>query len=85
MVPTEHLDAIRTVASGQETGTIVSNDPTGDSRTLFPIQAALGYSLSQSLFVGPNNLIVEGVTDFWMLSSASSFLESLGKTGCRKE
>ena len=81
MVPTEHLDAIRTVSIGQETGTIVSNDPAGDSRTLFPIQAALRYSLSQSLFVGPNNLIVEGVTDFWMLSSASSFLESLGKTG----
>lgn len=81
MVPTENLDAIRTVNIGQDTGTVVSNDPTGDSRTLFPIQAALGYSLSQSLFVGPNNLIVEGVTDFWMLSSASSYLESLGKGG----
>ena len=81
MVPTENLDAIRTVSIDQETGTTVSNDPAGDSRTLFPIQAALGYSLSQSLFVGPNNLIVEGVTDFWMLSSASSYLESLGKTG----
>jgi predicted ATP-dependent endonuclease of OLD family len=80
MVP-KTLDAIRTVSIGQETGTIVSNDPVGDSRTLFPIQAALGYSLSQSLFVGPNNLIVEGVTDFWMLSSASSYLESLGKKG----
>jgi hypothetical protein len=81
MVPTESLDAIRTVSIGQDTGTTVSNDPAGDSRTLFPIQAALGYSLSQSLFVGPNNLIVEGVTDFWMLSSASSYLESIGKAG----
>lgn len=81
MVPTENLDAIRTVNIGQDTGTVVSNDPAGDSRTLFPIQAALGYSLSQSLFVGPNNLIVEGVTDFWMLSCASSYLESLGKGG----
>ncbi len=81
MVPTETLDAIRTVSIGQETGTVVSNDPSGDSRTLFPIQAALGYSLAQSLFVGPNNLVVEGVTDFWMLSSASSYLESIGKTG----
>jgi predicted ATPase len=81
MVPTGNLDAIRTVNIGQDTGTVVSNDPAGDSRTLFPIQAALGYSLSQSLFVGPNNLIVEGVTDFWMLSSASCYLESLGKGG----
>ena len=79
MVPTENLDAIRTVNIGQDTGTVVTNDPTGDSRTLFPIQAALGYSLSQSLFVGPNNLIVEGVTDYWMLSSAASYLESIGE------
>jgi len=85
MVPTENLDAIRTVNIGQDTGTVVTNDPTGDSRTLFPIQAALGYSLSQSLFVGLNNLIVEGVTDYWMLSSASSYLESIGKTGLPKE
>ncbi len=81
MVPTNSLDTIRTVSISQDAGTTVSNDPTGDSRTLFPIQAALGYSLSQSLFVGANNLIVEGVTDFWMLSSASSYLESLGKGG----
>jgi hypothetical protein len=81
MVPTDHLDTIRTVSISQDKGTTVSNDPTGDSRTLFPLQAALGYSLSQSLFVGPNNLIVEGVTDFWMLSSVSSYLQSLGKMG----
>jgi hypothetical protein len=80
MVPTDQLDAIRTVSIGQDTGTVASNDPTGDSRTLFPIQAALGYSLSQSLFVGPNNLIVEGVIDFWILSAVSGYLQSLGKT-----
>lgn len=85
MVPTENLDAIRTVNIGQEAGTVVTNDPTGDSRTLFPIQAALGYSLSQSLFVGSNNLVVEGVTDYWMLSSASSYLESIGKSGLPKD
>jgi predicted ATP-dependent endonuclease of OLD family len=80
MVPTENLDAIRTVSISQDAGTTVSNDPAGDSRTLFPIQAALGYSLSQSLFVGAHNLVVEGVTDFWMLSSVSGYLESIGKT-----
>lgn len=81
MVPTENIDAIRTVSIGQEAGTTVSNASAGDSRTLFPIQAALGYSLSQSLFVGPDNLVVEGVTDFWMLSSVSSYLESVGRKG----
>jgi hypothetical protein len=61
-------------------GTTVPNDPSGDARTLFPLQAALGFNLVQSLFVGPANLIVEGVTDFWTMSSISEHLRSVGKT-----
>ncbi|MBF4264558.1 hypothetical protein EAY73_22340, partial [Vibrio anguillarum] len=45
------------------------------------LQAALGYEVSQSLFIGSNNLVVEGVTDFWYLSSMSEYLKSLGRTG----
>lgn len=72
MVPTHTLDSIRTVSISEKSGTTVTNDPAGDSRTLFPLQAALGYDLAQSLFVGPNNLVVEGVTDYWYLSTVSS-------------
>ncbi|WP_246658505.1 AAA family ATPase [Mesorhizobium sp. GR13] len=81
MVPTHRLDWVRTVNIAEEVGTTVSNDPSGDSRTLFPLQAALGYDLAQSLFVGPNNLVVEGVTDFWVLSSVSARLNEQGKVG----
>jgi predicted ATPase len=81
MVPTHQLDWVRTVNIAEEAGTTVSNDPSGDARTLFPLQAALGYDLAQSLFVGPNNLIVEGVTDFWLLSAVSSRLSEQGKVG----
>lgn len=81
MVPTHQLDWVRTVNIAEEVGTTVSNDPTGDARTLFPLQAALGYDLAQSLFVGPNNLVVEGVTDFWVLSAVSTHLNDQGKTG----
>lgn len=79
MVPTHNLDSIRTVNIAETEGTTVSNDPTGDSRTLFPLQAALGYNLSQSLFVGAHNLVVEGVTDFWMISSISEYMRDQGK------
>lgn len=72
MVPTNDLDSVRTVSITEDSGTTVSNDPSGDARTLFPLQAALGYDLAQSLFVGPNNLVVEGVTDYWYLSSVGS-------------
>jgi hypothetical protein len=81
LVPTHNLDCIRTVSIDEKRGTTVTNDPTGDSRTLFPLQAALGYSLAQSLFVGPNNLVVEGVTDFWILSSISEHLRDSGGVG----
>jgi len=79
MVPTHNLDSIRTVNIDEVHGTTVTNDPSGDSRTLFPLQAALGYDLAQSLFVGPNNLVVEGVTDFWILSAISSYLADIDK------
>lgn len=81
MVPVKNLDAVRTVNIDQENGTTVTNDPTGDSRTLFPIQSAIGYSISQSLFVGQNNVVVEGVTDYWILSSISEYLINSGKKG----
>ncbi len=37
---------------------------TVDSDTLFPLQAALGYDIAQNLFVGPDNLVVEGTSDY---------------------
>lgn len=80
MVPTHALDSVRTVNIAEEVGTTVTNDPTGDSRTLFPLQAALGYNLAQSLFVGPNNLVVEGVTDFWIMSAVSAYASEKGRT-----
>ncbi len=85
MVPTHALDSIRTVNIAQDRGTTVTNDPTGDSKTLFPLQAALGYNLAQSLFVGPNNLVVEGVTDFWILSTISTYLSETGKTALHSD
>ena len=85
MVPTKNLDSVRTVNISEDVGTSVTNDPTGDARTLFPLQAALGYDLAQSLFVGPNNLVVEGVTDFWILSSISEHLKDTGRISLSKE
>lgn len=79
MVPHDDLDAVRTVSIDVKLGTTVSNDPKGDAKTLFPIQAALGYDLSQSLFVGPRNLVVEGVTDFWIISAVSTYLREIGR------
>ncbi len=80
MVPTQALESVRTVNIVEDSGTTVTNDPSGDARTLFPLQAALGYDLAKSLFVGPNNLVVEGVTDLWILSAVSAYLTELDRT-----
>ena len=81
MIPVDDLPSIRTLNISQKEGTIVTNDPTGDEKTLFPIQAALGYDITQSLFIGKNNLVVEGVSDFWYLSSISEYLVEQNKNG----
>ncbi len=85
MVPTHNLDCVRTVSISESVGTHVTNDPSGDARTLFPLQAALGYDLAQSLFIGPNNLVVEGVTDFWIISAISDWLREQGATALSSE
>lgn len=85
MVPTHQLDWVRTVSISESAGTTVSNDPSGDSKTLFPLQAALGYDLAQSLFVGPHNLVVEGVTDFWIVSAVSEYLNDESEAGLHRE
>jgi len=50
-----------------------------DKDALFPLQSALGYYLSQSMFIGKRNMIVEGLTDFWIISSASELFGANGK------
>jgi predicted ATP-dependent endonuclease of OLD family len=47
--------------------------------SLFPLQGALGYDIYQTLFVGPNSLVVEGVSDLLILQTVSALLESLGR------
>lgn len=55
-----------------------------DRDALFPLQSAVGYHLAQSMFIGTRSMIVEGLTDFWILSSASALFESSGKVGLDK-
>ncbi|CAO4170357.1 ATPase AAA-type core domain-containing protein [Methylorubrum aminovorans] len=81
MIPPDDLASARTVNISQDEGTTVTDSPTGDERTLFPLQAALGWTLAQSLFVGPNNLLVEGVTDFWILSAVNQWMKQNGAKG----
>ena len=52
-----------------------------DQASLFPLQGALGYDITQTLFLGPNCLIVEGVSDLLYLSTMSGVLASQQRIG----
>ena len=75
------IDAKGQLPKDQDGTKVLTNvlDATGDS--LFPLQGALGYEIQQTLFIGPNSLIVEGPTDLLFLKAVSSELERDGCTG----
>ena len=54
-------------------------DATPDS--LFPLQGALGYEIYQTLFIGPNSLVVEGVSDLLYIQTMSALLQERGAAG----
>ncbi len=92
MVDPNHFDRVRIVQDlgidadkplpKDQDGTKVLKDvfdATADS--LFPLQGALGYDIHQTLFVGPNSLVVEGPADMLFLTGMSSIIEQDGGTG----
>lgn len=87
MIDASNILSVRTVedllGQGDEIlGTKVGDRTlSSDSETLFPLHAALGYDLTQSLFIGEHTLVVEGPSDLLYLTWASRQLEAAGKQG----
>ncbi len=82
MIDMNRLDNIWVAEERAPNGTVIHNDwATADKDARFTLQAALGLSWAQSLFVGQRNLVVEGVTDFWFLTTMSTLLKEAGETG----
>jgi AAA domain, putative AbiEii toxin, Type IV TA system/AAA ATPase domain len=64
MIQADRLARVRTVQDVDGEGTKISAEVfRTDSETVFPLQAALGLDLAQTLFVGPDCLLVEGPSD----------------------
>jgi len=84
MIDSLKLNEVRTVYDTQnpKVGSVVSDAvQEKDSDTLFPLQAALGYTIAQNLYVSPNNLLVEGISDLVYLNHFSTILKGMGRTG----
>ena len=97
MVDPQHFDRVRIVQDlsieaesdglpeDQQGTKVMTNvlDATQDS--LFPLQGALGYEIHQSLFIGPNCLIVEGASDLIYIQTMSALLQSRRRRGLSSE
>ena len=82
MIDPHSFHRVRTVVDDPETGTTVSADILKtDAESAFPLHAALGIELTQTLFVGPNVLLVEGPSDVIYLQHLSAQLVEAGKSG----
>lgn len=86
MVHSDRLDQVRLVEDRIEAGTVVTSNLSGsDPKTVFPLQAALGYTVAQNLFISSRNLLVEGPGDLVYLRFFSAALEKQGRTGLRED
>ena len=92
MVDPEHFGRVRIVQDkGIDTDTQLPREEDGTKvlaevleagpDSLFPLQAALGYEIYQTLFIGPNSLIVEGTSDLLYIQSISGILQAQGRVG----
>jgi hypothetical protein len=90
MVPAERLFDVRIIEDRVITSPAGRRQPEGtkvradvlatDPDTLFPLQGALGYEATQTLFVGKNTLLVEGPGDILFLQAWSSALGRRNRT-----
>ncbi|MCF2495610.1 AAA family ATPase [Dyadobacter chenhuakuii] len=91
MVPTHNFPGIKIVEDKifqlrpghfSSEGTKIREDSLATDRdTLFPLQGALGYELTQSLFIGKQTLLVEGPGDILYLQAFSNALKKRNRRG----
>lgn len=82
MINPHAFGRVRTVIDQDGAGTKVSADVMyADSETSFPLHAAMGIDLAQTLFVAPDTLVVEGPSDIMYLEVLSNALQAAGREG----
>ena len=86
MIDTDNILGVRTVEDKQSASGAILGAKVGDkvlstdADTLFPLRAALGYDLTQSLFIGDHTLLVEGSSDLLYIHWFSRELQERGRT-----
>lgn len=80
MVGADELDLVRVVEMvDRKVGTKVHTRlAVDDPKSIYPLQAALGYDLAQSMFTHQRNLVVEGITDLLIIEALNAAFSSNG-------
>ena len=82
MVDSTRLEDVRVVEDKPKEGTKITGELAGSSdESVFPLQAALGYSIAQNLFIAKRNILIEGPADLIILQHMSSVMEQAGLEG----
>lgn len=77
MIDAAHIERCRTVEDKQEEGTKITADVLrAGQETMFPLLAAIGVDLAQTLLIGPHQLLVEGPSDLLYLAVMSEAVKS---------
>src|SRR5207249_10954738 len=73
LIDGEHLHRVRPVTE-DKTGHSSINAETwpADRETIFPLQAAAGYAMVRGLFQHKNNVLVEGMSDYYYFHALSN-------------
>ena len=87
MIDGDHLESVRVVYENPADGASkVSGDVwPRDRDSLFPLQAALGYSIAQTLFYSKRQLVVEGITDYYILKAMNGLLSDSKHEALRED
>jgi len=87
MIDGDHLEDVKVVYENEKTGfTQVSDDVwPNDKDSIFPLQAALGYTIAQTLFYAKKQMVVEGITDFSILKAMNELLTKKRMTSLNKD
>lgn len=85
MIDLNHPDRVRVLKETKD-GIVVTIDfIESPPESKFVLQAALGMDASQSFLVADQNLVVEGVNDYWILTELSNLLRRGGEAGLPKD
>lgn len=84
LVDADHLDRVRAVFVDGVGNTVVSTNlragaTAAESKSIYPVHAALGLSVSDTLFQGCRPVVVEGPSDQLYLSAMKNVLVSSGR------